>query len=95
MKRYKWTSNKGGSGTSRVILEGTKANPKRQMVRGEEADLTEEEYEKYSKRGFRLREVDGSNVDESDEGDQQTPSPGATNPQGASAAGRGRAARSE
>lgn len=56
--RVRWTSNKRASDkTSRIRLNGHSDDDPRILVRGQEGELTQEEYDKYSNR-FELTVLD-------------------------------------
>lgn len=69
MPQVRWTSNKKqGDSTSRIVLEGTSSNPVREIRKGGEGELSEEELSRYSKR-YRFTKLDGS--EGSGDGEQQ------------------------
>jgi hypothetical protein len=61
---YKWTSNKDPfDSTSRIIVEGSLEDPKKDVLPGGTVTLTEDEYALYSQR-FNLRKVDETSTED-------------------------------
>ncbi len=50
MPRVRWSSNKGNSGTTRIVLAGSASDPEREIQLGGEGELTDEELSRYGKR---------------------------------------------